>query len=140
MKLLKSYLTILFIILISSCSNKDNKPSPSNYTVDLVKSELEAFSKHLPIEGGLGMLITDVDFDDATYTIKYRYQYTVPGVHKPSDSQIKEAKNITVNITKSLPKEKKLLQQGFTFRYDYYSLDNEYLFTQEITKEDLEEN
>ena len=135
------HIVILTIVTISlsCCTSKDKQNIPSNDAVDLVKTELKMFSKHLPIEGGVGMIITDVNYDDAKYTIHYKYQYTIPGVRKPSDSQIVEAKKIAIPIMKSQPKEKKLLEQGFTFRYDYYNLDGEYLFTQEISLADLKD-
>lgn len=129
----------MLIIFFASCSRKDNKLTPSDDAIDLVKTELNTFSRYLPIEGGIGLLITDVEYDEATYTIQYKYQYTVPGVHKPSESQINEAKKLAVGIILQQPKEKKLLEQGFSFRYDYYSLDDEYLFTQQIALEDIKD-
>lgn len=129
----------IIIVSLSCCSSKDKQNAPSKDAIDLVKTEIQMFSKHLPIEGGLGLIITDVNYDEANYTIHYKYKYTVPGVRKPSDSQISEAKANAVTLMKTQPKEKKLLEQGFSFRYDYYNIDGEFLFTQEISLEDLKD-
>lgn len=138
MKQIHLYLIVVFISLISSCSGKDNKPTPSTDEINSVKTELNAFRKYLPIEGGVGLMITNVDFDDASNAIKYKYQYTLPGAHKPTEDQIKQAKKTAVAIIQSQPKEKKLIEQGFIFRYDYYSNDNEYLWTMEMSLKDLQ--
>lgn len=129
----------IIIAFLSCCSSKDRQNGPSQDAIDSVKTELKVLCKYLPIEGGVGLIITEVNYDEAKYTIHYKYQYTVPGVRKPSDSQISEAKAIAVSLMDTQPKEKKLLEQGFTFRYDYYNLDGEYLFTQEISLEDLKD-
>ena len=159
-KIRRSYIVILTILTLSlsSCSSKDKQNAPSEDAVDValsknavdsapskeaieaVKTELEMFSKLLPIEGGVGMLITEVNYDEATNAIHYTYQYTIPGVSKPSDSQLIEAKKTAVSLIKTQAKDRKLLEQGFTYRYDYYDRDGEFLFTQEITAADLKEN
>lgn len=83
--------------------------------------------------------ITEVNFDDATNTLKYKYQYTVSGVLKPTEDQIKDAKASAVAMTKSMPRDKKMLDEGITFHYDYYSVDNEFLYSMEISAEDMTE-
>lgn len=130
-------LLVVTLIFLSACSSTGKKMNPPDEAIESVKSELEMFSNYLPIEGGLGMLITQIDFDEASNTIKYKYQYTIQGVHKPSEEKIAEAKAIAIDLINHQPKEKKLLEQGFTFRYDYYSLDDEFLFSQEISIDDL---
>ena len=127
---------VSLFINFTSCKNDEKNPSPE--TVGKVKSELAHFSNLLPIEGGVGMIITDVSYDDASNTIRYKYQYTIPGVTKPADSQIKEAKKAAINLMESVPKEKGLLMEGISFHYDYYSSDNAYLYSMEISRHDLE--
>ncbi len=105
----------IIIVSLSCCSSKDKQNAPSKDAIDLVKTEIQMFSKHLPIEGGLGLIITDVNYDEANYTIHYKYKYTVPGVRKPSDSQISEAKANAVTLMKTQPKEKSFWSRDSLF-------------------------
>lgn len=82
--------------------------------------------------------MTDAYYDDASNTIRYKYQYTVPGVPKPSESQMKEAKKSAVSIAKAIVKDRETLESGISIHYDYYSVDDEYLFSLDISKEDME--
>lgn len=136
MKLLSNSGAILLISIIlslSAISCKKSKPTPSQETIDAIKSEQALLRNRLPIEGGVGLIITDVDFDDATNTIEYKYQFTLPGAQKPSDSQLSQAKEVAIALTKSQPREMKMLAEGISFSYDYYSLDDEYLYSMEVT-------
>lgn len=140
-KILSSSVFIATFLLMLTCfSSCKQNPVPSKEYIDSVKNEITVFSKHLPIEAGLGLIITDIDYDDSSYTLEYKYQYTVPGISKPSESEINEGKKAAVAFLKSQPKEKNLIEKGFSFRYVYYSLEGEYLFTQEISAEDLSDN
>lgn len=83
------------------------------------------------------MVITDVDYDDANNVVRYKYKYTVPGIKKPTESKLKEAKQTVVSITKSIDKEREVLEEGISFHYDYYSLEGEYLYSVDLTKDDI---
>lgn len=127
---------VSLLINFNSCKSNEKNPSPE--TVEKVKLELARFSDLLPIEGGVGMIITDIDYDDASNTIRYKYQYTVPGVSKPDESQIKEAKKAALTLVESMPREKELLMEGISYHYDYYTMDNTYLYSMDISLHDLE--
>ncbi|MFG6386738.1 MAG: hypothetical protein K1V80_09755 [Muribaculaceae bacterium] len=125
------------LLLLSACSGNGNTPTPPKEAIDEVKAELAMAKKQVPVPAGYGLVITDVDFDDDTNTIKYKYKYTMPEVQKPSEEKIKLAKESAAGFLNTQPREKKLLEQGFTFHYEYYSVDDEYLYTLEFTAEDL---
>lgn len=125
------------LLLLSACSGNGNTTTPPKEAIDEVKAELAMAKKQVPVPAGYGLVITDVDFDDDTNTIKYKYKYTVPEVQKPSEEKIKSVKENAGGFLNTQPREKKLLEQGFTFHYEYYSVDDEYLYTLEFTAEDL---
>lgn len=127
---------VISLLLLSACKGMRSN-QPSKESIDKVKAQIVLLEKYLPIEGGVGMVITDVDYDDANNVVRYKYQYTVPGVKKPTESKLKEAKQTVVSITKSIDKERKVLEEGISFHYDYYSLEGEYLYSVDLTKDDI---
>lgn len=138
-----SLLTIFMTLAISlsACSSKNDKSSPertpSKEAIEQVKDEISAYRYQLPIDAGYGQLITDISYNPATYTINYTYQFTVPGVTKPNQTQIKQGREAAIEMLKTMPKEKHLLDQGFTFHYQYYTLENTFLYSLAISASDL---
>lgn len=136
----KFLIGISLLVAFSACTNEQKgtaKPTPSAETIESVKSQVAQAQQYLPVEGGVGLLITDMNFNSSTNTINYTYQYTVPGVVKPSDSEIKEAKRIAVSTMKNMPREKEMIEQGITFHYDYFSNDGQFLYSTDISIDDL---
>lgn len=129
---------IALVLCLLGCSSKEtNKVVPSQEVIDGIKLGIASLTDKLPVECGYGMVMTQADFDDTTNTINYKYQYTIAGITKPTAEKIESAKKVALTMANEIPEQKQLLEDGITYHYDYYSLEDEFLYSIEVSPEDL---
>ena len=85
-KLIHTLIAALFILSADVCL----LAAPPAATIQKAKTMIEQARQHLPIKG-YGISLTEVSYDSSTYTLVYRYDYTLP-VTKPTPASIKETK------------------------------------------------
>lgn len=132
-KLIHTLIAALFILSADVCL----LAAPPAATIQKAKTMIEQARQHLPIKG-YGISLTEVSYDSSTYTLVYRYDYTLP-VTKPTPASIKETKIGLVHLMKAKPdsEEMQYLKAGIAFHYKYYSEDGNFLFEVKITPEDV---
>lgn len=136
-RLVYSVACCMVLLLTAACSGKSSRTVPSPQAIQQLQAQVDQIKPSLPIEAGIGMVMTDIYFDEENYSLNYKYQYTVPGVTVPSDEKIKAAKEGACNMIKALPADLEILKQGVSFHYEYYSKEGEFLYSLDLTKDDL---
>lgn len=129
---------ILIVAILLLSANIRLNAVPPLATIQKAKEAVENARYVLPMQAGNGIILTQVDYDSKTYSLVYRYHYTVP-VEVPSKGTINETKKGMIHLTKANPdsEEMMLLNDGITFDYNYYSEDGTFLFSVKITPDDV---
>ena len=128
--LIRTIIVALFIVSTNICLSAQ----PPLETVQKAKTMVENARPQLPFPGGYGLLLTELSYDSKTYSLVYRYRYTVPAT-KPTNKAIKESKQSLILLLKSHPdsEDMKFLKDGITYYYNYYSQQGDFLFAVKIT-------
>ena len=112
--------------------------APPLSIIQKAKGQVENARYYLPAQAGYGLMLTQVDYDSKTYTMVYRYHYTMYA-EKPSAAAIKEVKQGMIHLIKANPQsdDMQFLQAGITFHYNYYSENGTFLYAVKITPSDI---
>ena len=135
---MKKTIKLLVVALLMFCTNVSVFAAPSLAAIKKVKAEVENVRYKLPIDMGNGLTLTQMAYDSQNYTIVYRYHYSVP-VTKPSANTIKESKLAVIHMLKANPNSEDYiyLKEGFTYHYNYYTMDGDFLYAIKITPQDI---
>ena len=131
-------LKCLILALMFSCAGISVNAAPPLSYIQKAKNIVEEARFQLPVEAGYGLTLTQVQYDSKTYSLVYRYHYTIP-VQKPDANSIKERKMSVVHLLKANPatEDMQLLKNGISFHYNYYSQDGTFMYAIKITPEDV---
>ena len=135
---MKKNLRVLIVILIILVGNISICAAPPLAAIQKAKNLVENARYQLPVEAGYGLVLTQVSYDSKTYTLVYRYHYTIP-VAKPTTQAIYESKQGIIHLLKANPnsEDMQILKSGISFHYNYYDMDGNFLWAVKITPADV---
>ena len=118
--------------LMLACVSCNHKATPPLQMIQKANECVDNARKQLPLNMGDGLKLTQ------TYTLVYKYQYTIP-IEKPTAEKIKEAKQSVVYLLKANPTsdDMEMVKSGISFHFTYYSEDNTFLYDISITADDI---
>lgn len=124
--------------LMLACVSCNHKATPPLQMIQKANECVDNARKQLPLNMGDGLKLTQLIYDSQTYTLVYKYQYTIP-IEKPTAEKIKEAKQSVVYLLKANPTsdDMEMVKSGISFHFTYYSEDNTFLYDISITADDI---
>ena len=133
-KIIKTLVVALSVFSASVCTFA----APPLTTIQKAKAMVEEARYQLPVQANYNLLWTQVDYDSKTYSLVYKYYYTVP-ITKPSNEAINEAKLSIIHLLKANPssEDTQFIKAGMSFHYKYYSLEGKFLYAIRITSADI---
>jgi hypothetical protein len=135
---MKRLIRLLIVGAIAIAAGLNVNAAPPSPVIQKAKATVENARYILPAEAGYGIMLTQVNYDSKTYTLVYRYHFTIPAT-KPTANAINETKQGVVHMLKAQPnsEEMQLLKGGITFHYNYYTTEGTFLYAIKITPSDV---
>lgn len=134
---MKKFIISLSTALLIAASSSIFAAPPLS-AIQKAKNQVESVRDQLPIQVSNGLILTQVSYDSKTYTMVFRYYYTIP-VTKPTATAIKETKLSMIHLLKANPnsEDMQILKSGISFHYNYYTEDGTFLYAVKITPSDI---
>ena len=135
---MNKFIKSLVFALMMICASTVALAVPPAATIQKAKNVAESAQYQLPMQVYQGLMVTQIKYDSSSYSLVYRYQFTVQ-IPQPSTDAINEAKLAMIHLVKANPnsEDAQLIKNGITFQYNYYNADGSYIYTIKIRPSDI---